>query len=616
MEILTEISVLLRWVLSGRGNALFFTPPVYPDAKTLLFRKPVYVKEVGDIDDIREIENRRELNPSAYGTLILDYEFGFRLETKMAHLDFTDSPVTGIYYEYSEENTEIFDSESLSPALKKKRHYKILNQQLSDSLDDYRKKIERLKEYIASGETYQINLTTEFCFSLEGDLLTFIADLLKKQSAQYITVINTGSKIIVSVSPELFFKVKGDEITAAPMKGTIRRGKNLLEDEKHKELLRNSEKDRAENLMIVDLLRNDIGKICEFGSVKAERLFEIETLETVHQMVSYVTGKLRKGTGLTDIITALFPCGSVTGAPKFRSMEIINKIERRKRGLYTGSIFLFTPEGITSNVAIRTAEIKTDTEKKNLYRGVLPLGSGVVWDSTADAEYAETQKKGEFLTRRHRDFLIFETMYFDGESIPLLELHLSRMKKTAEYFLFKYDEQGIKKTLTESLVQGQEIIIKVLIGKWGEIETLQRPYEKITRKLRIFLSPSPVDSGETELYFKTTARGFYIYEFREALQRGYDEVIFMNEHGRITEGSWTNFFYEMNGQLFTPEVTEGLLNGVLRQKMFQEGKILERNITDAELGICDRIFLGNSVRGLMPVDEIIHRKKRLFKNKN
>lgn len=616
MEIRTEISVLLRRVLAGRGGALFFTPPVYPDAKSLLFVKPCFTKEVRGVEDLREIEKRRELYPAHFGTLLLDYEFGFRLENKLSHLDSTDSDVTGQYFEYTPENSRIYDSCTLSPALKKKRHCKIRDQHLADTLEDYRKKIDRLKEYIAGGETYQINLTTEAWFFLEGDLLTFIADLMKKQSAQYITIVNTGTKIVISVSPELFFKVRGDEITAAPMKGTIRRGKNLAEDEQQKELLRKSEKDRAENLMIVDLLRNDIGKICEFGSVKADRLFEIETLETVHQMVSYVTGKLRKGTGLTDIITALFPCGSVTGAPKFRSMEIINEIERRKRGLYTGSVFLFTPEGVTSNVAIRTAELTCDTEKKNLYHGVLPLGSGVVWDSTADAEYAEISKKGEFLTLGYRDFLIFETMYFDGEKIPLIELHLSRMKKTAEYFLFRYDEHEIRKTLAESLVPGQEVIIKVLIGKWGEINTLQRTYTRITRELSVFLTFKTVNSGETGLYFKTTLRDSYTSEYKKALLQHYDEVIFLNEHGRITEGSWTNFFYEMNGQLYTPEVGEGLLNGVLRQKMLLEGKLAERNITVRELDLCSRIYLGNSVRGLMPVAEIVNRKKYLFQNKN
>ncbi|GMU86455.1 MAG: aminodeoxychorismate synthase, component I [Ignavibacteriales bacterium] len=616
MENRTEISVLIRPVLNGRGNALFFTPPFYPEAKTILFRKPAFVKEIRGIDDIREIENRRKLNPSSYGTLLLDYEFGFRIEAKMSHRDYTDSLATGLYYEYPAENAEIYEAASLSPTLKKKRHYKISNQHLSDSPDEYRGKIARLKEYIAKGETYQINLTTESRFQLEGDLLTFIADLMKKQSAQYITLLNTGSKIIISVSPELFFRVKGNEIITAPMKGTIKRGRNLDEDERQKEHLKNSEKEKAENLMIVDLLRNDLGKICEFGSIRADRLFEVETLETVHQMVSYITGKLRQGTGLTDIISALFPCGSVTGAPKFRSMEIINEIEERKRGLYTGSIFLFTPDEITANVAIRTAELTADPATRKHYSGILPLGSGVVWDSTPEAEYAEIEKKGEFLMHRHRDFLIFETMYFDGESIPLLHLHLSRLKNAASFFLYRFDEMEIMRALQDNLLKGEETIIKVLISKWGEVETLKRKYEKITRKLRIFLSSYPVNSGDTELYFKSTLRGFYTLEYKQALQRGYDEVIFMNELGRITEGSWTNFFYEMGGQLYTPEQSEGLLNGVLRQKMLSEKKLKERNITPAELSSCGSIYLGNSVRGLMPVAEIIHRKKRVFYNKN
>ncbi|QOJ28959.1 MAG: chorismate-binding protein [Ignavibacteriales bacterium] len=616
MDKRTEISSLLNRVLRGRGNALFLTPPGYQEGKSLLLSSPVYVKAVRGLKDIREIERRRTENPENFGALLLDYEFGFRLEEKISRLSFTDSDITGVYYEYQPEKSEVIDPATITLYPKKRKQYRVFNQVLSDSPDSYGEKVERLKEYIARGDTYQINLTTEAYFTLDGDLTAFIIDLLKKQSAQYITIINTGAHLTISVSPELFFRVRGDKILTAPMKGTIKRGKNLQEDEIRKEQLGNSAKDRAENLMIVDLLRNDLGKICEFGSVNADRLFEIETYETVHQMVSYISGKLRAGTGLSDIITALFPCGSITGAPKFRSMEIINELERRKRGLYTGSIFFFTPEETTANVAIRTAELFADSDTPKRYRGVLPLGSGVVWDSTPDGEYAEILKKGEFLTRRHNDFRLFETCYFDGEKIPLLDLHLNRLKGSAKFHLFLFDEAAIKEALRENFTPGQELIMKLLLGKWGELEVQTRPYEKIYRHLRVLLSDNGVNSESQEFYFKTTLRDFYDEEFSCALHAGYDEVLFLNEHGRITEGSWTNFFYELGGQLYTPEVSEGLLDGVLRQKLLAEGTLRERNISPEDLAQCARVFMGNSVRGLMPVAEVRSGKNRLFYNKN
>ena len=283
--------------------------------------------------------------------------------------------------------------------------YKIKNFKLNTSKNEFTKSISKIKSYIEEGDTYQVNYTIKGKFDFEGSYSGLFSNLVFNQSAQYIAVINNNGKIIISLSPEMFFEIKGRKIISKPMKGTARRGIDHSNDEFIKYELERSEKNRAENVMIVDLIRNDLGRVSEYGSVKVKNIFEVEKYESVYQMVSTVESKLKKNVKLSDILKNIYPCGSITGAPKIRTMEIINELEKEKRGIYTGSIGLIRKNKITFNVPIRTLTIDKKSNK-----GEIGLGSGIVWDSIAEEEYEETKLKGKFLTEPNKPFEIIETM--------------------------------------------------------------------------------------------------------------------------------------------------------------------------------------------------------------
>ena len=305
-------------------------------------------------------------------------------------------------------------------------------------LDD----IKRIKQFLKEGDTYQVNYTVKGKFSFSGSYSAFFENLIFNQSAKYSAFINNDKEFIISVSPELFFHQKNRNIVSHPMKGTTRRGHNHSLDKIAETDLMKSEKNRAENVMIVDLIRNDFGRICRYGSIKVPELFTIEKYESLFQMVSQVRGKLRKKIKHFEIIQNIFPCGSVTGAPKIRTMEIINEIENNARSIYTGSIGLIKPKEIKMSVAIRTITINKQTGD-----GIMGLGSGIVWDSNPKSEYEEVLLKSKFLTEPLDYFEIFETMRYENGEIKFIDDHIERMKSAADYFLFKFNEKKIRKQI-------------------------------------------------------------------------------------------------------------------------------------------------------------------------
>jgi para-aminobenzoate synthetase/4-amino-4-deoxychorismate lyase len=357
------------------------------------------------------------------------------------------------------------------------------------------------------------------------------------------------------------------------MKGTAPRGRWLAEDREHAEWLKYSEKNRAENVMIVDLLRNDLGKVSVPGSVRVSSLFDVERFETVWQMTSTVESTLCEGTSLVDLMRALFPCGSITGAPKIRTMEIIRELEHFPRGAYTGAIGLLKPGGdCVFNVAIRTVVI--DTESGVATFGV---GGGVTIDSTAEREYEECLVKSRFLHSTPVEFQLFESILLENGEYFLLEEHLERLKNSAEYFGFDFSIDEVHLPIEEGSFK-----MKLTLWKDGRMETRMTRIEKTIRAVR--LAEEPVDSSDRFLFHKTTRR------------RGGDDVIYWNERGEVTESSIANIVVAIDGELFTPPVECGLLPGVFRAHLLSQGKIKERVITIEEFKNAKEFFLINSVR--------------------
>jgi para-aminobenzoate synthetase / 4-amino-4-deoxychorismate lyase len=464
----------------------------------------------------------------------------------------------------------------------------------------YETAVERIQEYIAAGDTYQINFTLRQHFRLVGDPQAYYHDLCRSQKAPFCAFMDTGRFQVLSASPELFFELKRGVVTCRPMKGTARRGRWHAEDEAMKIQLRESEKEKAENLMIVDLLRNDMGMVSETGSVQVKSLFDVETLETVHQMTSTITSRLREGVGLVELFQALFPCGSVTGAPKKRSMEIIEDLEGTPRGLYTGCIGYVSPSGggtdpyeATFSVAIRTAVIDAATET-----GEFGVGSGITTGSIASAEYDECLAKGRFARQLIPEFQLVETMlHEEGKGYFLLEQHLARLFRSAEYFGFPHLLGQITMVLERRAAYLKGLTkVRLLLNHRGAFSIETEPIDSAGTEeaVPVFLSTTPVDSSDPFLYHKTTHRPLYRSELER--NQGYVDVLFSNERGEVTEGANHNVVVRLDGELVTPPMECGLLPGIFRAELLARGEIRERVVTKAHLLRAKELWLINSVR--------------------
>ena len=460
------------------------------------------------------------------------------------------------------------------------------------SLEEYAGEVEQIREYIAAGDCYQVNHTFPLQGAFQGNLQELYALIGAAQRAPFCACLDTGRFKILSASPELFFSLKDDVITTRPMKGTASRGRWVEEDLAAVEQLRDSPKEKAENLMIVDLLRNDLGIVAETGSVSVDALFEVETYPTVHQMTSTISAKLRPGTGLTDMFQALFPCGSVTGAPKRRSMEIIAGLEKEPRGVYCGAIGCVAPGGeAIFSVAIRT--LLLDTQAGCLTMGV---GSAVTWDSEAASEYAECLSKGAFVTRQKADFRLIETLKLGNGSYSLLDRHVARMAASAGYFGFRCHQHVIRQALSVHAARTAGVMkVRLLLSADGGIDVSSEPLPEGSGALRAAISTYRVHSCDVMRYHKTTHRELLAHA--RSASPDCDEVLLRNEHGQLTEGSYHTLVVKLAGQLFTPPLVCGLLPGVLRGELLEQGEIEERILYPHDLERADELWLINSVRG-------------------
>lgn len=450
----------------------------------------------------------------------------------------------------------------------------------------YRNALLKIKEEIAEGNTYQVNYTYDSRLRTSLAPLDLYEMLLPRQTTSYTAFIGNQYESILSFSPELFFEIEERTIRAKPMKGTASRGKDSAEDDANRVGLQGDAKNRSENVMIVDLLRNDLGKVATPGSVKVTQLFEVETHSTLHQMTSEIVAELKESTSLWEIFKALFPCGSVTGAPKRSTMSIIDALEKGPRGVYCGAIAFLQPGRATFSVPIRILQ-RTREEADYRYR----VGSGIVWDSDPQEEWLETQTKTAFL---QGDYQLLETIRVkDGTWLTGAE-HLARMEQSAKALGFPFQ----KPSMTHPLQS--DGILRLLLARDGTFTTELHP-DKGIHSTRIAIAPHCVASFEPLLRHKTTYRPWYAETFEKIRQEELFDELFLNEHGEVTEGSRSNLFAQINGVLTTPPLACGLLNGILRQQLLNEGKCQEHILRLDDLRNAERLFCGNSVRGLIEV---------------
>ncbi len=459
-------------------------------------------------------------------------------------------------------------------------------------LENYAGEVERIRDYIAAGDCYQVNHTFPLTGTFQGDLQALYSWIGAAQRAPFCAYLDIGRFVILSASPELFFSLKDGKITTRPMKGTACRGRCADEDISAIEQLRKSPKERAENLMIVDLLRNDLGIVAETGSVKVDALFEVETYPSVHQMTSTVSAQLRQDTSLSDIFKALFPCGSVTGAPKRRSMEIIAELENAPRGVYCGAIGCVAPGGeALFSVAIRT--LLFEEQNNSMTMGV---GSAVTWDSEASSEYAECLSKGLFVNQQGQDFCLIESLRLENGVYTLLDRHLARLSSSAGFFGFICDQKKIRQALSDHAAQMIALCkVRLLLAADGSLEISSETLLDSVVPLRIAISTVIVSSKDRMRYHKTTCRESL--DIARSSRPDCDEVLFQNERGQLTEGSYHTLVLKLDGQLVTPHKGCGLLPGVLRSELLEQGKITELILYPEDLERADESWLINSVRG-------------------
>jgi len=548
------------------------------------------------VSAFREIDNAVQNGFHAAG--YFSYELGYFLEPHLSAIApiARDEPLLwfGLFRE-----KRIFSPEEAAHWLKKSERGRAYAGPLQFAVDEesYAEKFRVAQAYIQAGDVYQINLTFPGHFHFCGDPLALYARLRKRALAGQGAFVFDGTRNILSLSPELFFKIGNNQITAMPMKGTAPRADDSVTDARLRESLAQNEKDRAENLMIVDLIRNDLGRLAKVGSVHAGNLFAVESYPTVHQMVSTVSADLRDDVGIESLLRAVFPCGSVTGAPKIRAMEIIQELETRSRGVYCGAVGAFSPDSTASfNVAIRTITISQN-------RGVLSVGSAVVADSTSRAEYDECLLKARFFAKDRSSIGLIETLRYEpNQGFLRVEFHLARLEAGAASLDISVDKGVVLKAM-EAAVQNSTVDLRVRLQLMedGRLEVTTQPLEvPATDAVWTYVvSEHFVQSEDMLARHKTNWRDLYDSERSKWNDRGVDEVLFLNERGEIAEASASNVFANVDGRLVTPPLSSGALDGCLRRSLIEGGNCVESVLRLGDLEHADALYFGNSVRGLV-----------------
>lgn len=522
----------------------------------------------------------------------LAYEAGHAIEPKLAPLAHHGGALPLLWFGLFDDRA-VLDEAAVAALLRDPEGAWVGTPRPRVSRDAYDAAHDRVQALIAAGDIYQANLSFRADVPIQGHPLALYARLRRNACAGWGGVMHDGGNWLLSLSPELFFTSDGHRIETRPMKGTSPRGRDAAEDAELAAALAADPKQRAENLMIVDLIRNDLSRVTVPGSVVTPELFVVEHYPTVHQMVSAVQGELAPDRDAIHIIEALFPCGSVTGAPKFRAMEVIAEVEPDARGPYTGSIGALGPErDAMFNVAIRTL-----VAEEGRSEAVIGLGSAVVADSMVDGEWRECLAKGAFLTMDQPRFDLFETMRFEPEDgILRLDEHVARLGESARAFGFAFDRHEIRNELHAATFRlTGPSRIRLMVGPSGAISIEVTPLPPIPPEpVAVRIVPLPVDAEDFRLRHKTTDRGFYSAARAKA---GRFEVIFERPDGLLTEGSFTNLFVPRDGTLVTPPLGLGLLPGIRRATLIERGEAIEGELRAEDLK--GEFFLGNDLRGMI-----------------
>jgi para-aminobenzoate synthetase/4-amino-4-deoxychorismate lyase len=555
------------------------------------FHEPVEQRAAYALDEVIPLLRRAEAaaNEGMWVALALSYESAPAFDPALEAKPLAEFPLAwmGVFQERSSTD---FNAIPDRPFLVSEWEPQIDKRQ-------YRRAIHSIRDYIESGDTYQINFTFPLHGHLVGDSFSCFRAVAASQGAAYSAYLNVGTHTILSFSPELFVERRGDTLITRPMKGTLARGRWLEEDSQRAHQLRGSVKDRAENVMIVDLMRSDLGKVAVTGSVEVPELFAVERISRVMQMTSTVTAVQRPNVGIVDVLRALFPCGSVTGAPKARSMAIINELEDQPRGIYTGAIGMLCPNGdAVFSVPIRTVSVDATDGA-----ATFGVGGAITWDSTPDGEYEECCLKSKFLTDPWAEFELLETMALDDGEYTLLDRHLSRARDSAGYFGFRWNEGEVLRALDE-VRQSHPLRrwrVRLIIGRNGKAGIEASPLaESGTAPLSVRFASRAIDDRDPLIFHKTTARARYEVELERC--RPCDDVIFWNSRGEVTESTIANVVVVSDGRHWTPPREAGLLAGTLRAELIARGELFERTITKEELAAAESFALINSVRGWMP----------------
>ncbi|WP_022835899.1 aminodeoxychorismate synthase component I [Salisaeta longa] len=459
----------------------------------------------------------------------------------------------------------------------------------------YEEALRTIKAHIQAGDVYQINYTAPLHVRYDGDPRVLYRRLRRRQRVAFGGFLHLGPRQLLCASPELFFHRDGPRLTTRPMKGTVHRGPTTAADDALAAWLTADTKSRAENLMIVDLLRNDLSRVCRPGSVQVPHLFATERYETVTQMTSTVTGRLRPGIGYHDLFAALFPCGSITGAPKRRAMSIIHALEATPRGAYCGAIGYAAPNGrATFNVAIRTVELRDG-------QGRMGTGSGVVWDSDPAAEYDECRLKTQFLTADPAPPLqLIETMRAEAGAVPLLAYHLDRLMASARYFDCPADRRQLRSRIeaTAAALPPSPHKVRLTVDGEGRVALTTAPVSPDASPWTVVCTDVTVDASNPHRFHKTNRRGPYEAAYAQAMARGADEGLLRTADGAVTEGSRTNLFARFGAQLVTPPLSDGVLGGVYRRHVLAtHPHATEGRLTPQDLARADALYCCNALRG-------------------
>ncbi|ETJ04763.1 MAG: Aminodeoxychorismate synthase, component I [Streptococcus parasanguinis DORA_23_24] len=549
-----------------------------------LFTKPIKELKTRDLDQVeallKEVETYQEAGFYAVG--YVSYEAAPAFEKKFA---VHQAPLMGEYLLYFTIHEEVEtlpfpeDYEAVElPA----------NWKEEVEAPAYQKAIETIHHHIRQGDTYQVNYTVQLSQELKSDPLAIYNRLVVEQKAHYNAFFQHDDVSILSISPELFFEQDDRLLTTRPMKGTTRRGLTNQADLKEAAWLEADPKNRAENMMIVDLLRNDMNRISEIGSEQVTRLCQVEQYSTVWQMTSTIESRLRPEVDLLQTFQALFPCGSITGAPKISTMEIIQKTEKAPRGVYCGTIGILLPKGKRIfNVAIRTLQMQGN-------QAIYGVGGGITWDSKWESEYQETKQKSAVLYRQEPHFELLTTGRIHQGELTFLEQHLSRLREASRYFAYPYDEPKLLKELQEKLdhlKSNLDYRCRIALQKNGAFQlTITELTDLPASYLQAQLTEQKLDLATPVTYFKTSQR--------DHLGQSDHEQIFHLPDGSLLETTIGNLVLEIEGQLYTPPAHLPLLDGIYRRHLLETQQVEEKLLTLNDLTDADRIYACNALRGL------------------